>query len=94
MGQGIGLGIVIEGRLYEGSSWKSGEVMRKAGRSIGKALSCVINLFNPGLVILGGQLAKAGPCLIDPLVESAGGFTLPGPFRAAAIVLNEKVFKL
>ena len=164
LGQGIGLGIVIDGRLYEGSNGKSGEVghlvvdpggrecscgnrgcleatasgtaiagivtdevkrgvrskvlevvngrvdeitaldvvqaanhgdplavevMRKAGLSIGKALSYVINLLNPGLVILGGQLANAGPCLIDPLVESAGGFTLPGLFRDTSIKISK-----
>jgi glucokinase-like ROK family protein len=163
LGQGIGLGIVIGGSLYEGAGLKSGEighlvvdpdgrmctcgnrgclesiasgtaiaslvqeeigkgtrskvvdlvnnhideitaadvveaanlrdplavdVLGEAGRMIGKALSYAITLFNPESVIIGGQLSKAGPALLDPLLDSARRFTLPQLFGDLSIKLS------
>ncbi len=41
-----------------------------AGRSIGTAVATVCNLFNPRLIVVGGDLAAAGGLLLDPLRES------------------------
>jgi predicted NBD/HSP70 family sugar kinase len=163
LGQGIGLGIVIDGSLYEGAGLKSGEighlvvdpggrmcacgnrgcleasasgnaiaslvreeigkgtrsmvadfvnnhieeitaavvveaanfqdplalvVLGNAGRMIGKALSYAVNLFNPEAVIIGGQLSKAGPVLLDPLFETARRLTLPRLFGDLSIKMS------
>jgi predicted NBD/HSP70 family sugar kinase len=163
LGQGIGLGIVIDGSLYEGAGLKSGEighlvvdpggractcgnsgclessasgtaiasrvreeigkgtrskvadlvnnhieeitavdvveaanlmdplaleVLGNAGRMIGKALSYAVNLFNPEALIIGGQLSKAGPVLLDPLLDTARRFTLPQLFGDLSIKMS------
>lgn len=38
-----------------------------AGAAVGTALAATINLLNPGLVIIGGELAQAGDVLLDPI---------------------------
>jgi N-acetylglucosamine repressor len=163
IGQGIGLGIVLNGALYEGSRLKSGEVghlsvdpegrrctcgnygclesvssgtaitsivqerlrsgyrskvlelvngriedltvsdvvdaadledrlarevLMNAGEKLGRAISYLINLFNPELIVLGGQLTKAGTHLIDPLLETARMHSVPNLFRDVHIKLS------
>jgi N-acetylglucosamine repressor len=163
IGQGIGLGIVLNGALYEGSRLKSGEVghlsvdpegrrctcgnygclesassgtaitaivqeklrdghpskvlelvngriedltasdivdaadleddlardvLKNAGEKLGRAISYLVNLFNPELIILGGQLIKAGTHLIDPLMESARVHSVPNLYGDVAIRLS------
>jgi predicted NBD/HSP70 family sugar kinase len=38
-----------------------------AGSAIGRMLAATVNLLNPGLVVVGGELAKAGDVLLDPI---------------------------
>lgn len=38
-----------------------------AGEAVGRALSMLVNVLNPQLVIVGGDLAQAGPVLLDPI---------------------------
>ncbi len=164
IGQGIGLGIVINGSLYEGSNLKSGEIghlvidpkgrkctcgnrgcleasasamaitqivreklekgekskirdlindnldnitaidiveaanlkdnlcikiLHEAGEKIGIALSYAINLFNPELVILSGQLTNAGKYILDPLIKTAKKYTLPMLFNDVEITQSK-----
>ncbi len=42
----------------------------QAGRRIGTALIGLVNLLNPGVIIIGGGVARAGPLLLDPLCET------------------------
>jgi glucokinase-like ROK family protein len=45
----------------------SQQLLSDAGRHIGNALSSLINLLNPGLVLVGGGVAGAGEFLINPI---------------------------
>jgi predicted NBD/HSP70 family sugar kinase len=38
-----------------------------AGTAVGKAIATVVNVLNPELVVIGGELAGAGDALLDPL---------------------------
>jgi predicted NBD/HSP70 family sugar kinase len=38
-----------------------------AGEAVGRAISALVNLLNPGLVVIGGDLAATGAVLLDPL---------------------------
>ena len=40
-----------------------------AGAALGKAIAATVNLLNPELVIVGGQLAGAGEVLLQPVRE-------------------------
>jgi predicted NBD/HSP70 family sugar kinase len=164
IGQGIGMGIVINGALYEGSRLKSGEIghlmvdpggrlctcgkrgclesvasataitaimqeqiglgrktkvldlvnnridditvvdiveaaalndelsieiLRNAGEKLGRAISYVINLFNPEMIVIGGKLSNAGPCLMEPLMEAAQNFSIAKLYSDVSIVLSK-----
>jgi predicted NBD/HSP70 family sugar kinase/predicted transcriptional regulator len=65
------------------------EVLRNAGEKLGRAISYIINLFNPELIILGGQLTKAGTHLIKPLFRAAEEHSIPNLFSDVSIRLSE-----
>jgi len=59
-----------------------------AGRHIGSALASLINLLNPSMVIIGGGVAQAGPCLLDPLRQAIGEHTMRASREAVQVVLS------
>jgi predicted NBD/HSP70 family sugar kinase len=38
-----------------------------AGEAVGRTVAALVNVLNPELVVIGGELAGAGPLLLDPL---------------------------
>lgn len=48
----------------------SQQLLHEAGRLIGSALASLINLLNPGLVIIGGGVANAGHWLMAPIQQT------------------------
>jgi predicted NBD/HSP70 family sugar kinase len=64
-------------------------VVREAGESLGIAVSGLLNVLNPALVVIGGDLARLGPLLIDPLQESIRQRTLVSSMAAAEIRTSE-----
>ena len=65
------------------------EVLRNAGEKLGKAISYIINLFNPELIIIGGQLSKAGSHLIKPLMRIAEEHSIPNLYNDVSIRLSQ-----
>ena len=53
------------------------EVVTNAGRYLGVAVANLLNLVNPGLVILGGDLVQAGELLFDPVRKTVAERVLP-----------------
>ncbi len=45
-------------------------IFAQAGRRIGTALIGLVNLLNPGVIIVGGGVARAGHLLLEPLRET------------------------
>jgi predicted NBD/HSP70 family sugar kinase len=41
-------------------------VLEDAGLHLGRALASVLNLLNPGIVIIGGAMSRAGDLLLGP----------------------------
>lgn len=126
-GDGIGAGLILDGRLYRGEIGSAGEIghllidpngppchcgavgcletvagparlleraslegrplatiaeligrarngdptaaasLREAGKHLGIAIASILNLLNPGCIILGGEVLAAGDLLLDPL---------------------------
>ncbi len=54
-----------------------------AGRAVGQVVAGLCNLFNPEMVVIGGDLSTAGDLLIDPLSESVHRYALPAGHGAA-----------
>ena len=61
-------------------------VIADAGRAIGKAAAMLVNVLNPELLIVGGDLAEAGELLLDGVRESLGRSALPTAAQAATVV--------
>lgn len=52
------------------------ELIEEAGEKIGKSIAFLINIFNPELVIIGGNLARAGDYLMLPLKSATNKYSL------------------
>ena len=63
------------------------ELIEEAGEKIGKSVAFLINIFNPELVIIGGNLAQAGDFLMLPLKAAVSKYSL-------GLVSNDTSFRL
>lgn len=62
-------------------------VLTDAGTKVGIAVSSLIDLFNPEMVIIGGPIGySAGQVLLDPIIKEAQRRTLPRSFQMATII--------
>ncbi|MGN7785891.1 ROK family transcriptional regulator [Niabella sp. 22666] len=52
------------------------EVISTAGEKIGKGIALMLNLFNPELVIIGGEMARAGSLTLLPILSSINKHSL------------------
>ena len=63
------------------------ELIEKAGAKVGKSLSFLINVFNPEVVIIGGNIAQAGDYIMLPIKFTANKHSLN-------LVYKDTIFKL
>jgi predicted NBD/HSP70 family sugar kinase len=63
--------------LVEDGNQDALQALRDAGRLLGEALSSVVNLLNPGLLLIGGDLAQSGQTLIAAVREVVYQRSLP-----------------
>jgi predicted NBD/HSP70 family sugar kinase len=61
-------------------------VIADAGRAIGQAVAMLLNVLNPELLVVGGDLAAAGDLLLDGVRESIARAALPSAAQAAGVV--------
>ena len=61
-------------------------VLADAGRAIGRAAAMLVNVLNPELLIVGGDLSDAGELLLEGVRESLGRAALPTAAQAATVV--------
>lgn len=61
------------------------KVAQEAAAHLGRAIAGLLNLMNPSLVIIGGDLARLGDLLLDPLRETVKSRTLVSSVAAAEI---------
>jgi len=45
----------------------SQQILADAGRHLGTAIAGLVNLFNPNIVIIGGNMARIGDLLLEPI---------------------------
>jgi predicted NBD/HSP70 family sugar kinase len=61
-------------------------ILSDAGRAVGSGVAILANLFNPRLVILGGELARAGDLLVQSIRQTAELGAIPGAVRGLQVV--------
>jgi predicted NBD/HSP70 family sugar kinase len=61
-------------------------VIDDAGRALGQVVATLLNVLNPEMVIVGGDLAAAGDLLLDGIRESVARAALPETSRGAQLV--------
>ena len=64
-------------------------VVEEAAGHLSIVIAGVLNLLNPGLVILGGSLARLGALLTDPIARAVAGQTLVASAAASEILTSE-----
>jgi glucokinase-like ROK family protein len=61
-------------------------VIHDAGRALGQVMATLLNVLNPELLVVGGDLAAAGDLLLDGMRESVSRAALPEASRGAELV--------
>jgi len=64
-------------------------IVKEAAESLGIAVAGLLNLMNPTMVVIGGDLARLGELLIKPLRETVSKRTLVSSVTAAEIQASE-----
>lgn len=57
-----------------------------AGHHIGVAVANLCNIFNPGMVVVGGTLSSAGDLLLDPLRDAVRRYAIAGAADDVTVV--------
>jgi glucokinase-like ROK family protein len=61
-------------------------VIHDGGRALGQVVATLLNVLNPELLVVGGDLAAAGDLLLDGVRESVARAALPEASRGAEVV--------
>ena len=56
------------------------------GAAVGRSVAGIVNLINPELVIIGGELAAAGETLLEPIREAVERRSVPPAANAVRVV--------
>ncbi len=63
-------------------------VIADAGRHIGGVVATLCDLFNPELIVVGGELGRVGEVLLDPMREQVHRNAIPATARDVEIVAS------
>lgn len=83
---GDGLTVPAMLALARGGDAAVREVLTGAGRALGTAVADLLNLLNPRLVVVGGELADAGELLLEGMRASVAEAALPAAVEHSRIV--------
>jgi len=65
------------------------ELLASAGTWLGIAIANLLNLVNPGRVVLGGRLIESGPLLVEPLLRAVERRALWTSVAGSSVVVGE-----
>jgi predicted NBD/HSP70 family sugar kinase len=63
-------------------------VIQDAGGVVGRSLADLCNYVNPDVIVIGGELSKAGELLREPLVRAIRRFAIPAAADGVEVVLG------
>jgi len=61
------------------------QIMTEAGTHLGTAIAGLVNLFNPGMIVVGGGVSQIGDLLLDPIRRIVGERSLKASSRSVRI---------
>lgn len=61
------------------------EILAEAGEQLGIAITSLVNLFNPGVVVVGGGVAQTGDLFLEPIRKMVLKRSLPAAAQAVRI---------
>lgn len=64
-------------------------ILAEVGRLLGIACGNLVNIFNPGLVVIGGGVAGSGDLLLEPARRELRDRAMPGPGRAVRLEITQ-----
>ncbi|MER6951960.1 ROK family protein [Nonomuraea sp. NPDC000554] len=76
-------------RLVKEGNTQAIHLVRQSGREVGSVLASIVNFFNPGLVVIGGDLAEAGDHLLAGVREVIYARSLPLATKRLSIHASE-----
>jgi predicted NBD/HSP70 family sugar kinase len=59
-----------------------------AGLAVGRALASLVTLFNPELIVVGGDLTVAGELILEPIRQGIRQDALPAAAKQVTVVLG------
>jgi predicted NBD/HSP70 family sugar kinase len=67
----------------------AGRAVADAGSAVGRAVAAVVNVLNPELIVIGGELAGAGDVVLDPLRAALGRHAVAPAVAATRVTVGE-----
>ncbi len=86
-GETIRIDDIIEAAMNDDNL--SIELIEEAGEKIGKSIAFLINIFNPEVVVIGGNMAYAGDYLMLPLKSATNKYSLNLVYKDTRFRLSE-----
>jgi len=83
----ISIGIILTA-AQNGDQFAIG-LLSQIGEHLGKGIAVLIHLFNPELIIIGGELSKAGNYLTDPIQQNLNKYTIAKIRKDTHISISE-----
>lgn len=65
------------------------ELVEQIGQQLGFHIGGLINIFNPDMVIIGGEMSRAGDFLLQPIISAVRKYTLSLMSRDSEIALSK-----
>ena len=87
--RGEQLDVVDIVRLARGGDAGASRVIADAGRVLGRVVAAVCNVFNPEMVVVGGDLSESGDLLLDPMREAVSRYAIAPAAADAKLVAGE-----
>jgi len=86
-GEPISLDDIVE--AVAGEDVLAIEIMERIGSDLGKAISGLINMFNPEVIVVGGTLAATGDYLLLPIKSAVNKYSLTLVSRETDVRLSK-----
>ncbi|OGF46513.1 MAG: hypothetical protein A2452_01035 [Candidatus Firestonebacteria bacterium RIFOXYC2_FULL_39_67] len=75
-------------RAYSGDATAK-RIVSESGKYLGLAISHIINILNPDIVVVGGKLSKSGSVLLKPMKDAVEKYSYSGSLKGLKIVNSE-----